>query len=287
MAARLLELVTAQNVVRGLRRRKKLPRLPRQLPPRPVERDYLHDVLILLSPALALVNDRLVHELKGLQLEAGIRDDEHRRSDAYSDRVDVIMDGVRLEYGRRVDPRRIRGAAQEAAGKAERFNREQVNRQFRQLLHVDVVGGDPMIEGMMRAFTQENVRLITSIPARYFDEIETTVLRTFRSGQRAEVAARLIQDRYDVSASRAALIARDQIGKFNGELNKVRQTSLGITRYIWRTSRDERVRESHQELEGEIFDWQGPDQPPEGHPGMPIQCRCTPEPYLGDLLAAL
>ncbi len=288
----LLQIVAATPALRGLRRRKHPPRLPRQLSPRPIERDYLHELLILMSPARALVNERLVYELASFAREAVIRsdddDDSHgERIDAWSDRVDFIMDGVRVEYAKRIDKQRVRNTARSAGFHAEKFNREQMNRQLRTLLRFDVVGQDPMLEGMMKAFTQENVALITSIPSRYFDEIESTVIRQFRQGKRAEEVADKLQERYDVSESRAALIARDQIGKFNGELTQVRQTNLGIERYIWRTSRDERVRESHQELEGEVFDWVGGRQPPEGHPGMPIQCRCTAEPYLQDLIDAL
>ncbi len=292
MGPMILQLVNAQQAMRGLRRRRSLPRIPRQLPTRGLERDYLHDLLVMMSPARALVNDLLVPQLRSLQQEAGIRDDADddthgMRLDAWADRVDQIMDGVRVEYVRRVPRTRAREHAREAAGKTERHNREQLNRQFRSLLRLDVIGGDPQLEGMSKAFVQENVRLITSIPERYFDDVETSVIRAFRSGQRAEQLADKIGERYDVSSSRAALIARDQIGKLNAQVNEIRMTNLGIARYTWRTSKDERVRESHAELEGEVFDWDGGRQPPEGHPGMPIQCRCSPEPYLADILDAL
>jgi SPP1 gp7 family putative phage head morphogenesis protein len=87
-----------------------------------------------------------------------------------------------------------------------------------------------------------------------------------------------LEQRYDVSQSRAALISRDQTNKFNGELNKARQTSLGIDGYTWRTSEDERVRPSHQAINGNHYAWEGEPAPPEGHPGHPIQCRCQAEP---------
>lgn len=292
MAALILQMVNAQAALMGLRRRRALPRIPRQLPTRPIERDYLHDLVVMMSPARALVMDRLIPELSQLQREAGIRDDDcddkhGLRLDAWAERIDQIMDGVRVEYTRKVPRDRARETAREAAGKTERHNREQLNRQFRSLLRFDVIGTDPQLDGMSKAFVQENVKLITSIPSRYFDDVETSVIRAFRSGQRADQVAEKLVERYDISASRAALIARDQVGKFNGELNKVRQTNIGVERYTWRTSKDERVRESHAELEGEVFNWDGGRQPPEGHPGMPIQCRCSPEPYLADVIDAL
>ena len=84
----------------------------------------------------------------------------------------------------------------------------------------------------------------------------------------------------------------------NATVTKVRQTRLGIKRYIWRTSMDEAVRgypkgpsknlplsHNHYKREGKIFYYDSKDGPvPEdGHAGMPINCRCYAEPVLDDL----
>jgi len=89
---------------------------------------------------------------------------------------------------------------------------------------------------------------------------------------------------------RAATIARDQIGKLNGEMNQLRQTNLGVRRYRWSTSQDERVRDGHRKLNGTIQLWAKPPVVDErtgerGHPGQPIQCRCSAIPIIDDVLA--
>lgn len=70
----------------------------------------------------------------------------------------------------------------------------------------------------------------------------------------------------------AALIARDQVSKLNGQLNRARQQAAGITDFVWETRKDSRVRPEHRDLQGRTFSWQ------EGwdgvFPGQPIQCRC-------------
>jgi SPP1 gp7 family putative phage head morphogenesis protein len=91
--------------------------------------------------------------------------------------------------------------------------------------------------------------------------------------------------RFEVSESRAALIARDQVGKFYGALNAARQQDVGITHFLWRTANDERVRPEHIELNGERFAWSKP--PAEGMPGQPINCRCYADPDVGALLDSL
>jgi SPP1 gp7 family putative phage head morphogenesis protein len=93
-----------------------------------------------------------------------------------------------------------------------------------------------------------------------------------------------------VAANRAALIASDQIGKLNGELNQLRQTNLGVRRYRWSTSLDERVRKDHRELEGSIQEWAKPPvvnrrTGERGHPGQAVRCRCSAIPIIDDVLA--
>jgi SPP1 gp7 family putative phage head morphogenesis protein len=79
--------------------------------------------------------------------------------------------------------------------------------------------------------------------------------------------------------SHASLIARDQIGKLHGELNRARQEAAGIDRFVWHTQLDDRVRPDHEELEGGIYTWQE-GAPGVGIPGEPINCRCWGEPVI-------
>ncbi|MBF2051947.1 MAG: minor capsid protein [Candidatus Sericytochromatia bacterium] len=86
----------------------------------------------------------------------------------------------------------------------------------------------------------------------------------------------IMQDQKDKVQARAALIARDQIGKLNGNINRTRQETAGIKRYRWRTNMDGRQRPEHSARNGQIFSWDKP--PADGHPGQPVRCRCVPEP---------
>ncbi|WP_312102137.1 phage minor head protein [Acinetobacter venetianus] len=122
-----------------------------------------------------------------------------------------------------------------------------------------------------------NVRLIRSIPGQYFDLIEGAILTGLQTGQRAEFIKQEILKIGKSTDSRALLIAVDQLGKINGRLTQIRQQKLGITHYTWSTSQDERVRHSHRLRDGLLFAWDDP--PDDGHPGIPIRCRCVAIPY--------
>jgi SPP1 gp7 family putative phage head morphogenesis protein len=73
----------------------------------------------------------------------------------------------------------------------------------------------------------------------------------------------LLEKRAGVSASRANLIASDQTLKLNAGINRARQEAAGVSQYRWSTSKDERVRPMHADLEGTT---QSYDDPPETTP---------------------
>lgn len=133
-------------------------------------------------------------------------------------------------------------------------------------------------------FIRSNVGLIKSIDARYFGEIRELVNTGHAEGKSTRWLTQQIQQRYDVSKSRATLIARDQLGKLPGQLALVRNLELGVEMFQWLTAGDERVRREHERLAGRIFRWEQP--PPVGLPGTPIQCRCGSVPVLDQQHAA-
>lgn len=126
-----------------------------------------------------------------------------------------------------------------------------------------------------------NVSLIQSIPKQYLDKVEAAVLDGIQTGKRSDEIKKSILEIGHSTDSRAKLIAVDQLGKINGRLAQIRQRKLGITHYTWSTSHDERVRHSHRLRDGLIFAWNNP--PSDGHPGIPIRCRCVPIPYTAHL----
>jgi SPP1 gp7 family putative phage head morphogenesis protein len=109
-------------------------------------------------------------------------------------------------------------------------------------------------------------------------DVSRVVNQAHAEGVRVEVLAHDLKERFGVSDSRAELIARDQTLKLNGQLNRHRQLNAGIEEYIWDTSGDERVRESHARLDGQKFSWHTP--PSVGHPGQDFQCRCSAIPVV-------
>lgn len=165
------------------------------------------------------------------------------------------------------------------------FQRAQLAKQARAAVSIDLrklSGIDRKIPQQVERFARENAELITGIGTRLAEDIAKVVEQGVVAGSRWETIAGRLAERGTVTESRAALIARDQVGKFYGAVNQQRQENLGVTRYVWRTARDNRVREEHEALDGERFQWSEP--PSEGHPGEPVNCRCYADPDFSELL---
>lgn len=251
-------------------------RLPRQLPPRAIEARYRKRMAPVLASMRAVVERNLTPEvLKDL---AG----EPSRLALDADKTGEIMDRIRAQFAEewtRKEFERVVGKVPQAI---EAYQADQLNKQLRAVVSVNVVGAEPWLQKAAEQFTAENVSLIKSIPSQFFDELERTLQKEIADGARFEELADAIETRYEISENRATLIARDQTGKFYGDLNRVRQKDLGVEAFFWRTVNDNRVRAEHEERNGQRYKWA---DPPDGEtPGEPVQCRCYADPDLTDLI---
>jgi len=129
----------------------------------------------------------------------------------------------------------------------------------------------------------DQVTLIKSLPIEAGARAQALAQQASIDGSRASQVAEEIARTGEVTASRATLIARTEIAKANAAMTQARAEYVGADQYIWRTAQDGDVRESHAELEGQVFKY---DDPPyidgEGNhgPGEFPNCRCFAEPII-------
>jgi len=135
---------------------------------------------------------------------------------------------------------------------------------------------EPWLTDMLRAWEAQNLSLIRSIPERYVEELQGTVIRAINEGQSATDLAATIKGTYDKPVKRAQLIADDQVGKLHSQLAQARQQAIGVKEYAWRGILDARERPEHRRREGRTYQWSNP--PSDGHPGSAVRCRCYGQP---------
>ena len=143
----------------------------------------------------------------------------------------------------------------------------------------------PNIVERVNELTVSNIQLIKSIRTQYLDKVQNAVMQAMVQGAlNKDLAEQLKKLGKDVE-SRAMLIARDQSSKLNAALTRARYEEVGIKKYMWSTSGDERVRASHAEKDGQIFEYTNPPADT-GHPGHDVNCRCVQIAVFDDVVKA-
>ncbi len=260
----------------ALNRHKLGRRLTRHAPPDAQARLYVRALKGLPAALWAATEKHLIPVLKKLSTDS-------LTTDAGLDKVAIkqAIAAAEAEVNRTWSTSRIASMVEPVAGGVEKFQAQSLNNQLRPVVGVDAVGGETWLKPKVSEFVTRNVALIKTIDSRFFTEIAALVTEESNKGERWEDLAKRLQERTGVAESRAKLIARDQVSKFYSELNTARQSSLGIKKATWRTANDNRVRDEHEALNGELYDLANP---PDGGPGHAVGCRCYGDPDLESAL---
>lgn len=270
------------------RGRVRLRRPKKWLFPTPAERAMESHILETVGVIENLAKALVIPQLQRLAGEAS-----RVRGDAWSDDLENLSRQLRIRID--LEGRDERQVAATAAAAVSDWNSREWRSIVRQSVGIDIFTPEPWLRDDLRSWSRETADLITTLEDDAVRQVSRWTNRGIREGWRWEDIAKNIEDRFEVSRSRARFIARDQTAKLNGDLTERRQTQTGVTHYFWRDSRDERVRgnpggrypnarPSHWDRNGQRFAWA--DAPEGGHPGKDYNCRCYAEPDLRGLLEA-
>ncbi|WP_448510336.1 phage head morphogenesis protein [Immundisolibacter sp.] len=272
----------------SLKGKKKLPKMPRLVPPLEKERNYERWLVQFIEKAAGLIRQRIITQLPRWAKNYEMNRPSNVRNDSdVSDEILAAMEDVKVALAREFTETEIRRFAQMQGLSIAEYNEKILKQGLKRVLGFDVFFAEPYIKSELTMFASLNTQLIVQMRDEMLNRVQKDVMLGFTQGVRHEEIAKGLEDYIDpldgTIRSRARLIARDQVNKLNGQLTELRQNELGITRYIWRTMGDERVRDSHRSKDGKVFEWSDPP-PDTGNPGEDIQCRCYAEPILSDLL---
>jgi SPP1 gp7 family putative phage head morphogenesis protein len=206
------------------------------------------------------------------------------RHDAWADDMRRAMDRIARDM---VNPTNNAIKQMLALGpQVNQYNKDQWRQLIRSQYGVSPTKEDPdRFNALMAQWAHNNALLIKDIPTKTMIQIQNATIDALQSGRSTDDMTSdvydIMSERLDVTDSRARLIARDQVAKLNGALTQQRQRDIGVEGYIWRTVGDERVRDTHEEVDGQFFTWDNPpSETDDNHPGEDYQCRCWAEPVL-------
>ncbi|WP_157930346.1 minor capsid protein [Mycobacteroides abscessus] len=145
---------------------------------------------------------------------------------------------------------------------------------------IELVKHEKWLDDFMKLSIHENVNYISTIRDEYFTKIETIVYQGVKNGQSIKEIREQLVKQIGMTEKRAQFIAVDQSGSILGQMTAKRHKSMGVNKFKWSTSGDERVRPSHRALSDNIYSYDDP--PSEGFPGTPFRCRCVAIPVFDD-----
>lgn len=139
-------------------------------------------------------------------------------------------------------------------------------------------------------YVYQNAKLIRTLPEQLAEQVTRYVACEQQKGRRAEEIAKEIARMFpEQTKAKAELIARTEVSKASTALTRARCDMLNLRWYVWRTSEDQRVRDSHEKMEGVLICWDDPPSPEalnkehsygNYHAGNTFNCRCYPEPLV-------
>lgn len=138
---------------------------------------------------------------------------------------------------------------------------------------------------------EENVKLIKSIPSKYFSDISQSVMRSIATGNGMNDLVDDIEKYTEQTRRRVKNIALDQTRKAYNHINKHRMMAVGYKKFKWlHSGGGQHPRASHQAMSGKIYSFsdlpvinkeqveRGYEEPERGIPGQAINCGCTMTP---------
>lgn len=251
------------------------------------EREYLR----LVNAYMGLLKEALESELQKLKVvyknERDAAVAESRRNDSETDlllAIAAVFTAIENHLTARIEGFGLRRRLENLANLTRKLTVREWKKAVRATLAIDIREdyylGNFYAEQLLK-WVQDNVDLIKTIPNDSLDRMRDIVYDGFVRGKTTTQVMKDIRQVYGVSKRRARFIAGDQISKLSGQIQRAQQMDAGIEDYFWSTVGDERVRDSHKELNGKRFSWREPPENSDGrccHPGQDYGCRCIGRP---------
>jgi SPP1 gp7 family putative phage head morphogenesis protein len=256
-------------------------------PSRSVEVDYRATLRRLVRSVQADINQYVMPLLRDIapQYQA---DSAIPTRDAWTDTLLATLRAVVTRWESPEFRAWAEGIAQQFVKSADQVNADRFRKDMKRF-GIDILGDSPVISDYLSLSAADNVRLIRSIPEQYLTQIQSIIMANVRAGRRPAAIQKALVQQFGVAENRAKLIARDQTAKINSDLAQKRQQAAGFEYFRWVTSKDERVRDRHEQIaKADVGHGKGVyryDDPPKGVTGNPIMpgsgeinCRCVAVP---------
>lgn len=215
--------------------------------------------------------------------ELTTRQDAEYTEDGILDGIKKMFHSLKNKASKIFTTTRSERVASSFVKNINRFNRHNIEQQMK-VKGINLVATEPWLKDFIQIKITDNVGYIETIQEDYFERIEVIVNEGVKSGASIKTMREQLMDEVDISKNKAQFIAVDQAGSILGQMTAQRHQNIGIEKFEWYDSADERVRDSHRRLSGKTFSY---SEPPEVNgrkvlPGEDYRCRCVALPVFDD-----
>ena len=189
------------------------------------------------------------------------------------------------------------------AQEAKEFGDKEFNKTIERGIYVNLPISSPWWNDMRNSWAEDNYTLITSNAKNYVSKINTLTEQAIVNGMSpGKLKQEIKKATESLSDKHCKLLARDQMGKLNGQITQAQMEEVGLDLYVWSTAYDDRVRDSHVIMEGLLCRWDDatvcsydngktwvsrPAGAVDLHPGQDIQCRCVGLAFYPELVSEM
>lgn len=190
---------------------------------------------------------------------------------------------VKKKLLKQFDDTRIEAQMRAQLGKLDKKSRLEFYNRIAAKVGIDVKDliAREGLKSTTNALMLETSQWVKTLRDEALESFTNNTLFGMSQGESLDTIVSKFDDVVKERKNHARFLARNQVQNYNSITTKIRAQNLGITKAIWVTAGDERVRPSHEARDGKEFDLaEGLYSSTDGQsllPGADYNCRCTYE----------
>ncbi len=258
-------------------------------PPIHLERQFQREILNIIEPAINEINRIVLKKLPqwldyySLNRDGFFDDNEKDDTNELSSWFDKLQNML-ITY---LSYKGIKNIVSNFSHKIIKYSKDKLDKQMNKMFNLNPFYSEDNIKKSVHFWIDKNIKNISDIPKNYINKLQILVNNIINQNKAnddkkksIEIFKESLTNTHDKIENNVANLSRDQVNSLDGEITMILQKEIGVMKFIWQTCRDERVRKTHRELEGQLCEW---DDLPKiaGEtvwPGSQFNCRCTAKP---------
>ena len=199
-----------------------------------------------------------------------------------------LANRVRRKLVRRFDNERLDKLSDNVLNSVDKQSKQKFYNQLSGAIGVDPVQlmRKEGLTPQMNALKLETLQWVKKLRDETLEKFTNDTLHAMAEGKSVEEILQQYDELAEQRRNHAEFLARNQIQNYNSLSTKLRAQKAGVRRARWSTSDDDRVRPSHADRDGKVFDLdKGLYSSIDGKylmTGVDYNCRCTSELIIED-----